>query len=87
MTDGTGEYAHINNNGAEGLFFLAKSWAGVPQTRHVTIPAGTAIYIPVNGISVGRGPAGWASFPGDTDQEKVDHLMGLMNSMGSYLYY
>lgn len=49
MYDGTGEFAHINGNGDRKVFFLAKSWAGVPQTRHVTIPAGRAIYVPVMG--------------------------------------
>lgn len=77
MFDGTGEFAHINNNGADGLFFLAKSWAGVPQTRQVTIPADTAILIPVNGISWGGTAAAWAKFPGDTDQEKVDQFNGV----------
>lgn len=77
MFDGTGEFAHINNNGADGLFFLAKSWAGVPQTRHVTIPAGTAIFIPINGINWGGTAAQWATLPGDTDQEKVDQFKGI----------
>lgn len=77
MMDSTGEFAHVNNNGADGLFFLAKSWAGVPQTRHVTIPAGTAILIPVNGISFGQSPDGWARLPGATDEEKVERLKEL----------
>lgn len=77
MFDATGEFAHINNNGADGLFFLAKSWAGVPQTRHVTIPAGTAILIPVNGMSWGGTAAEWAALPGNTDQEKVNQFKGI----------
>ena len=49
MYDGTGELAHINGNGDGHVFFLAKSWAGEPQERHVTVRAGTALYIPVMG--------------------------------------
>jgi len=77
MFDATGEFARINNNGADGLFFLAKSWAGVPQTRHVTIPAGTAILIPVNGMSWKGTAAEWAALPGNTDQEKVNQFKGI----------
>lgn len=57
LFDETGEYAHVNNNGADGVFFLAKSWADVPQERHVEIPSGTPLYIPVMGLGqFGRYP-------------------------------
>ena len=60
MLDATGEHAYDNNNGAEGVFFLAKTWAGVPQTRTVTIPAGTPLYIPVMGLGILGDEALWA---------------------------
>ena len=61
MFDSTGEHAHDNNNGADGLFFLAKTWAGVPQTRTVTIPSGTPLLIPVMGIGIFGDEAFWLS--------------------------
>ena len=61
MYDDTGEHAHDNSNGADGLFFLAKSWAGVPQTRTVTIPSGTPLYIPVMGLGIFGDEAFWSS--------------------------
>jgi hypothetical protein len=73
LDDGTGEYAHINNNGADGLFFLAKSWAGVPQTRTVTVPAGTVLYIPVMGLGLFGDEALWSSFF-PTLQETMDWM-------------
>lgn len=58
MFDGTGEFAYVNNNGADGVFFLAKSWAvdedgnyGVPQVREIVIPSGTPLYVPVMGLA------------------------------------
>jgi hypothetical protein len=45
MCDATGEFAYVNDNGADGVFFLAKNWAGVPQERHVVIPSGTPLFI------------------------------------------
>ena len=50
MYDATGEFAYVNNNGADGVFFLAKTWAGVPQERHVVIPSGTPLLVPVMGF-------------------------------------
>ena len=58
MYDATGEFAHVNNNGADGVFFLAKTWAGVPQVRHVVVPSGTRLFIPV------MGTGGWELAPG-----------------------
>lgn len=49
MTDTTGEFAHVNNNGADGVFFLAKTWTGEPEVRHIEIPAGTPLYAPLMG--------------------------------------
>jgi len=49
MYDGTGELADVNGNGDGPVFFLVKSWAGEPQERHITVPAGKAIYVPVMG--------------------------------------
>ena len=49
MLDETGEHAHVNNNGADGVFFLAKSWTGVPEVRHIEIPSGTPLYVPLMG--------------------------------------
>jgi hypothetical protein len=60
MTDSTGEFAHVNNNGADGVFFLAKTWTGVPQTRQVTVPPGTALYIPVMGLGLFGDEDYWA---------------------------
>lgn len=61
MFDSTGEFAHVNNNGEDGVFFLAKSWTqdenenyGVPQERHVSVPAGTPLYVPVMGLRTFR---------------------------------
>jgi len=61
MYDDTGEFAYVNGNGDGPVFFLAKSWAqdgdgnyGVPQVRHVIIPPGQALYIPVMGQASGR---------------------------------
>jgi len=67
MFDATGEFAHANNNGADGVFFLAKSWAGVPQERHVVIPSGTPLLVPVMGLGwFALAPGGilndWGSF-------------------------
>ncbi len=67
MYDATGEFAHVNNNGADGVFFLAKSWAGVPQVRHVVIPSGTPLLVPVMGLgSFSLAPGGilnaWGSY-------------------------
>jgi hypothetical protein len=59
MTDDTGEFAHVNNNGADGVFFLAKSWVGVPQTRHVTIPSGMPLLVPVMGLGLFGDQAYW----------------------------
>lgn len=60
MFDPTGEQAHVNNNGADGVFFLAKTWTGAPQTRTVTIPAGTPLYIPVMGLGILGDEAFWS---------------------------
>lgn len=60
MFDDTGAHAYDNNNGADGLFFLAKTWAGVPQTRTVTIPAGTALLVPVMGLGLFGSLEQWA---------------------------
>jgi hypothetical protein len=49
VDDATGEFAHVNNNGADGVFFLAKTWAGVPEVRHIEIPSGTPLYVPLMG--------------------------------------
>jgi hypothetical protein len=70
MFDATGEFAHVNNNGADGVFFLAKTWSGVPQVRHVVIPSGTPLFVPVMGI-------GWWEFPGDA--------VGLWGSFENFL--
>jgi hypothetical protein len=56
MFDATGDDAYVNHNGADGVFFLAKTWAGIPQTRTVTVPAGTALLIPVMGTADFRPP-------------------------------
>lgn len=61
MFDDTGAHAYDNNNGADGLFFLAKSWAGVPQTRKVTVPAGTALLVPVMGLGLFGSVELWAT--------------------------
>ena len=60
MFDDTGTHAWDNNNGADGLFFLANTWAGVPQTRTVTIPAGTALLVPVMGEGLFGSAEQWA---------------------------
>jgi hypothetical protein len=61
MFDDTGAHAYDNNNGADGLFFLAKTWAGVPQIRTVTIPAGTALLVPVMGLGLFGSEELWAT--------------------------
>ena len=55
MTDGTGEFAYVNNNGADGVFFLAKTWAGT-QERTIEIPAGTPLYVPLMGWGLWEAP-------------------------------
>jgi hypothetical protein len=50
MYDGTGEAAYVNGNGNGKVFFLAKTWAAVPQERQISIRAGTALFIPVMGM-------------------------------------
>jgi len=72
MYDATGEFAYVNDNGADGVFFLAKSWAEVPQERHVVIPSGTPLFVPVMGIATFRFPPDglldrWGSFQGLLD--------------------
>jgi hypothetical protein len=91
MFDDTGEFAHVNNNGADGLFFLAKTWAGVPQTRSVTIPAGTALLVPVMGLGLFASEEDWTTIdewapglgiPADpTVQEVIDWANSLIPQM------
>jgi len=79
MDDATGAFADVNNNGADGVFFLAKTWAGAPQTRVVTVPAGTPLYIPVMGLGIFGDAAFWSILdqflplpPSPTVQQVVD---------------
>ncbi|MEZ5327946.1 MAG: hypothetical protein R3F19_23110 [Verrucomicrobiales bacterium] len=56
MTDTTGDFAYVNNNGADGVFFLAKSWTEVPEVRTIEIPAGTPLYVPFMGWGPSAAP-------------------------------
>ena len=58
MSDSTGEFAHVNNNGADGVFFLAKTWVGT-QERTIEIPTGTPLYVPLMGWGVTKEPGGF----------------------------
>ena len=83
MYDETGEFAYVNNNGADGVFFLAKSWAededrnNIPQERHVTIPTGTPLYIPVMGFGSYNPPGSLLEFFGTFEamREAVNELI------------
>lgn len=66
VTDGTGEFCHVGQSGP--VWFLAGNFGGA-TVRDCTVPAGRALFIPINNVA-------WIGFPGDpTDEDFIRDLL------------
>ena len=81
MLDETGEHAHVNNNGEDGVFFLAKSWTGMPEVRHIKTSTGTPLYVPLMGWGPLANPGQFLGFFGSLESLFMNlfdpHILGV----------